>query len=155
MLARVLIACALLAFVSRDARAQDAPPRVVAFAQKQQAACEKFDGKAKAPAAQQIGAPAMKGNVAIYVVDAAKTGCGDDGPLCGTGGCMTAVFRVSGASVKQIYAQQTLGWKVVGDTKIMFDVHGSRCGGAGPDRCVTELDLFSGKERTFKPKDAK
>ena len=142
-----------LAAAPGGASAQEAPKQIVAFAKQYEADCEKFNSKVKAPPEQQISTPIKDDRSTIYVVDSSKSACAEEAPMCGTGGCMVAVFRVTGNAVRRLFADQALGWKPIRDGKaILFDVNGGECGGAGPDPCVRELDLVTGRKRTFSPK---
>ncbi|MFO1118455.1 MAG: hypothetical protein U1E28_22520 [Beijerinckiaceae bacterium] len=152
MFAHRLFASAFLVLCAPCAQAQEPPKPVVAEARRLEAACEKFDPKAKAPPERQISTPLNDARATIWIVDGSKTACGDSGPACGSGGCMTIVYRAASANVAKIYGEQVLGWKIEDNrTSILFDVHGSRCGGFGPDPCATRLDLATGKTRTFRP----
>jgi hypothetical protein len=90
----------------------------------------------------------------IYVVDGSYTACGVGYPLCGTGGCPIGVFLVRGKVVLTLYMDQVLGWNLSPNgKKIVMTVHGSFCGGHGPDPCAVDIDLTTGKKRNFVPKN--
>jgi hypothetical protein len=86
-----------------------------------------------------------------------KTRCAPQSQLiCGTGGCVFAAFRVGKAGVRKLYDDQAHSWRLDASANppvLRFHVHGSRCGGFGPDPCETVVDLRTGAKRTGKPKD--
>jgi len=90
----------------------------------------------------------------IFVVDGANTRCGDTAPLCGTGGCPLGVFRVTDSTTTILYDDQALGWDISDQGSIAtIRVHGSKCGGFGPDPCAIEINLNTGKRRIFKARN--
>jgi hypothetical protein len=55
-----------------------------------------------------------------------------------------------------LYDDQAFSWNILHDGSIaILRVHGSRCGGSGPDPCAIEINLTTGKKRTFQPHDDK
>ena len=164
--ASALSSLLLLAFALPVEAANDDPdiPRVVTgYALQLDAECSAdsdpgaASGKVALPSqssSKMIEAAASGPNGQIFVVDGALTACGDTGPLCGTGGCPIGLFRVKDGVTTNYYDAQALGWKITGaGSKAIIRVHGSLCGGFGPDPCAIEIDLVSGKRRTFRPAD--
>lgn len=90
----------------------------------------------------------------IFVVDGAYTRCGDSAPLCGTGGCPLGVFRLESGVTTSLYDDQAFSWTISRDgSNVVLRVHGSICGGVGPDPCAIEINLSTGKKKTFQPRD--
>ena len=131
---------------------QAVPKEVSAFSDQLEAECAS-QGHVDSPSSSQLTQAVSEGPYGkLFVVDGAYTQCGDTGPFCGTGGCRTGVFNVKGGIAKKLYDDQALGWKISENGLVLtLNVHGSKCGGVGPDRCVTEIDLRTGRKKTFQP----
>lgn len=146
---------ALLPIFLQPLMAAEVPRKVQAYALELESECA--NGPHSAPLSDSPSSKLMELAVQgsksrVFVVDGAHTRCGDDGPFCGTGGCPIGVFRVESEITTKLYDDQGLGWEISHDNSILtVRVHGSKCGGFGPDPCVTEIDLESGKRKTFRP----
>jgi hypothetical protein len=144
-----------LAVVSSAAVAQEIPRAVQGYALQLEAECAAGPNPGpvsptSSPDLIRLAADGPQGK--IFIVDGAYTRCGDTAPLCGTGGCPLGIFRTRDGVTTNLYDDQALGWHVSADKKtIVMPVHGSKCGGSGPDRCALRLDLRSGKRRFFVP----
>jgi hypothetical protein len=137
--------------------AQETPRVVAGYALQLEAECEAGPNPSppRATASSDLIKLAADGpNGKIFVVDGAHTRCGDDAPLCGTGGCPLGLFRVTDGTTTNFYDDQALGWDISQQGSIAtLRVHGSICGGFGPDPCAIEFNLVTGKKRIFRPRN--
>ena len=80
-----------------------------------------------------------------YIVDFRDTKCGDrETTYCGTGGCVMKILvtRPDG-SVREVFDGYVLRYRIIASPvkrgvarTVRFDLHGSFCGGFGPQACV-------------------
>jgi hypothetical protein len=154
MLAIGLVA-AFLPIFCRQLVAAEAPRTVQGYALELEAECAAGPNPgplADSPSSQLIKLASQGSKWKVFIVDGAYTRCGDEAPLCGTGGCPIGVFRVEFGVTTNLYDEQGLGWEISHNGSVLrVHVHGSICGGFGPDPCVTEINLENGKRRTFRP----
>ena len=151
----IALASEIAASVAGEAPEQ-IPVLIDAYASKLESECSSTSapsGGASRRLPQLVQLIGARAGGKIYVVDGSYTACGNGYPLCGTGGCPIGVFLVRGDSLQTMYMDEALQWTVSPDgRKILLTVHGSVCGGFGPDACAIDIDLASGKKRTFVPK---
>jgi hypothetical protein len=144
----------VLVVLQLPAEAQHIPREIESYAERLEAECTRFKdvlpeegGRSKI-----ISVAADREFGRIFVADGSQTACGESGPFCGTGGCDIGIFRSRGGITSILYDQQALGWELnPSGSSIELIVHGSRCGGSGPDACITEITLLNGRARTYKP----
>jgi len=79
-----------------------------------------------------------------YIVDFQDTKCGDrQTTFCGTGGCvMKILVMLPDGSVREVFDGYVRGYKIMAPPvkrgaarTVRFDLHGSFCGGFGPQAC--------------------
>ncbi|MFK4382784.1 hypothetical protein [Bradyrhizobium sp. USDA 223] len=79
-----------------------------------------------------------------YIVDFQDTRCGDrETTYCGTGGCVVKILvTLPDGSVREVFDGYVLRYKIMAPPvkrgaarTIRFDLHGSFCGGFGPQAC--------------------
>ncbi|MCS3759785.1 hypothetical protein [Bradyrhizobium centrosematis] len=82
-----------------------------------------------------------------YIVDFSATKCGDrETTYCGTGGCvMKILVTLPDGGVREVFDGYVLRYRVMAPPvkrgaarSIRFDLHGSFCGGFGPQACVKQ-----------------
>lgn len=80
-----------------------------------------------------------------YIVDFGETKCGDrETTYCGTGGCvMKILVTLPDGHSREVFDGHVLRYKIMpppvkrgAARSIRFDLHGSFCGGFGPQTCV-------------------
>jgi len=134
-----------------------APKEVSAYAGSLVEECAKAGGTVSAETLSKLLEVTAEGPYGkLFVVDAELVPCEDAkyvSLFCGTGGCTLGVFTSKDGVTRKRFDDQAMGWKISPDGSVLtLNVHGSRCDGrSGPDPCVTEIDLRSGKTRTHPP----
>lgn len=82
-----------------------------------------------------------------YIVDFQDTKCGDrETTYCGTGGCvMKILVTLPDGNVREVFDGYVLRHKIMAPSvkrgaarTVRFDLHGSFCGGFGPQTCVKQ-----------------
>jgi len=82
-----------------------------------------------------------------YIVDFSATKCGDrETTYCGTGGCvMKILVTLPDGGVREVFDGYVLRYRVIASPvkrgaarSIRFDLHGSFCGGFGPQACIKQ-----------------
>jgi hypothetical protein len=153
---RILIMGIVVAFLPislQQLAAAEVPRTVQGYALELEFECAEGPNPAPlsdTPSSKLIELAAQGSKWKVFIVDGAYTRCGDEAPLCGTGGCPIGVFRVVSGVTTNLYNDQGLGWEISHNGFVLtVHVHGSICGGFGPDPCVTEINLENGKRRTF------
>ena len=147
-----------LAFVSSAVVAHEIPRAVHGYALQLEAECAAGPNPGAlstthSPDLIKLAADGPRGK--IFIVDGASTRCGDSAPLCGTGGCPLGIFRIKNGVTTNLYDAQAHpdNWSISSDgSAITFHVHGSWCGGSGPDPCAIEISLATGSQKTFRPR---
>lgn len=145
----------VLVVLQLPAEAQQIPREIESYAERLEAECSRFKDVPPEEGARSkiISVAADREFGSIFVADGSKTACGDTGPFCGTGGCDIGIFRSRGGITSILYDQQALSWELTpSGSSIRLIVHGSRCGGSGPDACTTEVNLLNGRTRTYGPR---
>jgi hypothetical protein len=155
LLSTLALASQITASLSGEA-SRPIPALIDAYAVKLESGCPSASapsGAASQRSPKLIQFIGARAGGTIYVVDGSFTACGNAYPLCGTGGCQIGVFLVRGDIVETMYMDEALQWTVSSNgRKMLLTVHGSVCGGFGPDACAIDIDLASGKKRTLVPK---
>ncbi|MHC4053183.1 hypothetical protein [Bradyrhizobium sp. 25ACV] len=82
-----------------------------------------------------------------YIVDFQDTKCGDrETTYCGTGGCVINILvTLPDGNVRPVFDGYVLRYKIMAPPMkrgaartVRFDLHGSFCGGFGPQSCVKQ-----------------
>lgn len=85
-----------------------------------------------------------------YIVDFGKTKCGDrETTYCGTGGCVIKILAtLRDGNLREVFDGYVLRYKIMppptkrgAARSIRFDLHGSFCGGFGPQACVKQKTI--------------
>ncbi len=85
-----------------------------------------------------------------YIVDFQDTKCGDrETTYCGTGGCvMKILVTLPEGRVREVFGGHVLRYKIMAPPSkrgaartIRFDLHGSFCGGFGPQTCIKQKTI--------------
>jgi hypothetical protein len=74
-------------------------------------------------------------------------------PWCGTGGCAISLWVAGPDGERRVHAGQALEWRLSPGppATLLLRVHGSYCGGAGPDPCAAAVTLRDGAVRIQPP----
>ncbi|MDD1536712.1 MULTISPECIES: hypothetical protein [unclassified Bradyrhizobium] len=143
----------LLALIASAARAEDAkpfnpsdyPPGVQQALRYANEECTSQDGGAVSFAPDTVRRTDLTGDGRDdYIVDFSDTKCGDrETTYCGTGGCdMNILVTLPDGSVRKVFDGRVLRYRIMtprtkrGSARIRLDLHGSFCGGFGPQACV-------------------
>jgi hypothetical protein len=143
----------MLALFASVARAEDAKPfnpadyppgvqKAVRFANEE---CASQDGGPVTFAPDTVRKVDLTGDGREdYIVDFQDTKCGDrETTYCGTGGCvMKILVTLPDGSVREVFDGYVLRYKIMAPSvkrgaarSVRFDLHGSFCGGFGPQAC--------------------
>lgn len=145
----------LLALIASAARAEDAkpfnpsdyPPGVQQALRYANEECTSQDGGEVSFAPDTVRRIDLTGDGRDdYIVDFSDTKCGDrETTYCGTGGCvMNILVTLPDGSVRKVFDGHVRSYKIMpprnarGAARIRFDLHGSFCGGFGPQACVKQ-----------------
>jgi hypothetical protein len=143
----------MLALFASAARAEDAkpfnpadyPPGVQKALRYANEECESQEGGAVTFATNTVRKLDLTGDGREdYIVDFQDTKCGDrETTYCGTGGCvMKILVTLPDGSVRAVFDGYVRSYKIMAPPvkrgaarTIRFDLHGSFCGGFGPQAC--------------------
>ncbi|UPK23999.1 hypothetical protein [Bradyrhizobium sp. 195] len=85
-----------------------------------------------------------------YIVDFGETKCGDrETTYCGTGGCVIKILAtLPDGNLREVFDGYVLRYKIMAPPMkrgaartVRFDLHGSFCGGFGPQACVKQKTI--------------
>jgi len=85
-----------------------------------------------------------------YIVDFGETKCGDrETTYCGTGGCVIKILAtLPDGNLREVFDGYVLRYKIMpppakrgAARTVRFDLHGSFCGGFGPQACVKQKTI--------------
>ncbi|QIO33866.2 hypothetical protein [Bradyrhizobium sp. 1(2017)] len=143
-----LFASAARADEARPFNPADYPPGVqkaVRFANEE---CDSQEGGAVTFAPETVRKIDLTGDGREdYIVDFQETKCGDrETTYCGTGGCvMKILVTLPDGSMREVFDGYVLRYKIMAPSvkrgaarTVRFDLHGSFCGGFGPQTCVKQ-----------------
>jgi hypothetical protein len=143
-----LFASAARADEARPFNPADYPPGVqkaVHFANEE---CDSQEGGAVTFAPETVRKIDLTGDGREdYIVDFQETKCGDrETTYCGTGGCvMKILVTLPDGSMREVFDGYVLRYRVMASPvkrgaarSIRFDLHGSFCGGFGPQACIKQ-----------------
>ncbi|WP_249140711.1 hypothetical protein [Bradyrhizobium liaoningense] len=143
-----LFASAARADEARPFNPADYPPGVqkaVHFANEE---CDSQEGGAVTFAPETVRKIDLTGDGREdYIVDFQETKCGDrETTYCGTGGCvMKILVTLQDGSIREVFDGYVLRYKIMAPSvkrgaarTVRFDLHGSFCGGFGPQTCVKQ-----------------
>ncbi|WP_246557756.1 hypothetical protein [Bradyrhizobium liaoningense] len=143
-----LFASAARADEARPYNPADYPPGVqkaVHFANEE---CDSQEGGAVTFAPETVRKIDLTGDGREdYIVDFQETKCGDrETTYCGTGGCvMKILVTLPDGSMREVFEGYVLRYKIMVPSvkrgaarTVRFDLHGSFCGGFGPQTCVKQ-----------------
>jgi len=143
-----LFASAARADEARPFNPADYPPGVqkaVHFANEE---CDSQEGGAVTFAPETVRKIDLTGDGREdYIVDFQETKCGDrETTYCGTGGCvMKILVTLPDGSMREVFDGYVLRYKIMAPSvkrgaarTVRFDLHGSFCGGFGPQTCVKQ-----------------
>ena len=143
-----LFASAARADAARPFNPADYPPGVqkaVHFANEE---CDSQEGGAVTFAPETVRKIDLTGDGREdYIVDFQETKCGDrETTYCGTGGCvMKILVTLPDGSMREVFDGYVLRYKIMAPSvklgaarTVRFDLHGSFCGGFGPQTCVKQ-----------------
>ncbi|MBR0930501.1 hypothetical protein JQ561_28160 [Bradyrhizobium diazoefficiens] len=146
----------LLALIASAARAEDArpfnpsdyPPGVQTALRYANEECTSQDGGEVTFARDTVRRIDLTGDGRDdYIVDFSATKCGDrETTYCGTGGCvMKILVTLPDGGVREVFDGYVLRYRVIASPvkrgaarSIRFDLHGSFCGGFGPQACIKQ-----------------
>lgn len=149
----------LLALLATGARADDAkpfnpsdyPPGVQEALRHAVEECESQDGGAVTFAPDTVRRIDLTGDGRDdYVLDLQDAKCGDrETTYCGTGGCVLNILAtLPDGNVRQVFDGYVLRYKIMAapmkrgaGRSVRFDLHGSFCGGFGPQTCVKQKTI--------------
>ncbi|WP_245471880.1 MULTISPECIES: hypothetical protein [Bradyrhizobium] len=150
MLLLVLVASAAWAEDAKPFNPSDYPPGVQTALRYANEECTSQDGGEVSFAPDTVRQIDLTGDGRDdYIVDFSETKCGGrETTYCGTGGCvMNILVTLPDGSVRKVFDGYVRSYTIMppavkrGAARIRFDLHGSFCGGFGPQACVKQKTI--------------